>query len=663
MAIQNDLNLTTSGIVAADGNGAFTGRTITGTADFIDSTNGSGVGGNPTLSINTKFEETGMHGWNGSLLQSAAVTAASDGATITFSVELSGGGDLDVVFSDGYYSWDTSPADTVTLTAGTDTVPVLNYVYFLQSTKVLTASTAGWPATEHAPLATVLCQSAASFQTDGAYKFHAWTDHVVSNANEGHINDINFWIRKQPATYESGVNQTFSITPNGGAPDNVILTTTSGVVLQLHDQTFPAFSGTPDIYVVNDSVTPYTKITDLNAITADSTGASLVGKYYSLVIWGCVSESSSDCKLFCNLPSGSYNNPGNVTADASRYANFDIPDDFLGTGFLIAQWNLRYQSGAGGTWTSVDEIDLRGLKPAINPGGGAAFPTEFIDSTFRILDDGDNSKEIAFQASGITTATTRTLTVQDADGTLALTSETGGGTNQTSYATGDILYASASNTLSKLTAGSNTQVLTLAAGVPSWAAPTVGTVTSVSGTTNRVSSTGGATPVIDIDAAYVGQTSLTTLGTITTGTWNGTDIAVADGGTGRGTATAYAVLCGGTVATGPHQSIASVGTSGQVLTSNGAGALPTFQAAGIVSPVTVPDGGTGLTTITDHGIMLGSGVGTVTPTAAPGDGQLLVGAASADPNLLTSWMQQGNNCWFWNLSFTHAAGTLTLAGA
>jgi hypothetical protein len=47
-----------------------------------------------------------------------------------------------------------------------------------------------------------------------------------------------------------------------------------------------------------------------------------------------------------------------------------------------------------------------------------------------------------------------------------------GGTGQTSYATGDIVYASATNTLSKLTAGTDGQVLTLASGVPSWAAPT-----------------------------------------------------------------------------------------------------------------------------------------------------------------------------------------------
>jgi hypothetical protein len=57
-------------------------------------------------------------------------------------------------------------------------------------------------------------------------------------------------------------------------------------------------------------------------------------------------------------------------------------------------------------------------------------------------------------------------------------------------------------------------------------------------------------------------------------------LPVANGGTGATTQTAYAVLAGGTTATGAYQSIASVGTAGQVLTSNGAGALPTFQAAG-----------------------------------------------------------------------------------
>jgi len=59
----------------------------------------------------------------------------------------------------------------------------------------------------------------------------------------------------------------------------------------------------------------------------------------------------------------------------------------------------------------------------------------------------------------------------------------------------------------------------------------------------------------------------------------GAALPVASGGSGVTSATAYAVLCGGTTSTGSIQSIASVGTTGQVLTSNGAGALPSMQSA------------------------------------------------------------------------------------
>jgi len=182
MATQNSSNIKDSGIVSNNGVGVFAGRTLTGTPNFIDITNSDGISGNPTFSIAANFEKTGMDTWNGSILETAAVTATSDGATITFSIERSGGGDLTVVFSDGYYEWTTAPA-TVSLTAGTDTSPVENYVYFLQSTKTLTMSTIGWPASEHAPLATVICQSAASLQAEGPYKLHAWTDHATKSNN------------------------------------------------------------------------------------------------------------------------------------------------------------------------------------------------------------------------------------------------------------------------------------------------------------------------------------------------------------------------------------------------------------------------------------------------------------------------------------------------
>jgi len=56
-----------------------------------------------------------------------------------------------------------------------------------------------------------------------------------------------------------------------------------------------------------------------------------------------------------------------------------------------------------------------------------------------------------------------------------------------------------------------------------------GNTINVNVTANRTAITADA---IDIASTYVGQSSITTLGTITTGVWNGTDVAVADGGSG-----------------------------------------------------------------------------------------------------------------------------------
>lgn len=58
-----------------------------------------------------------------------------------------------------------------------------------------------------------------------------------------------------------------------------------------------------------------------------------------------------------------------------------------------------------------------------------------------------------------------------------------------------------------------------------------GNTLDVVGTSNRIVANANS---IDIDAAYVGQTSITTLGTIATGVWNGTIITSVYGGTGNG---------------------------------------------------------------------------------------------------------------------------------
>jgi len=62
------------------------------------------------------------------------------------------------------------------------------------------------------------------------------------------------------------------------------------------------------------------------------------------------------------------------------------------------------------------------------------------------------------------------------------------------------------------------------------------TTRTITGTTNRLDVNNGdgvsGNPTADISASYVGQASITTLGTVSTGTWNATTIGTSKGGTG-----------------------------------------------------------------------------------------------------------------------------------
>lgn len=68
-----------------------------------------------------------------------------------------------------------------------------------------------------------------------------------------------------------------------------------------------------------------------------------------------------------------------------------------------------------------------------------------------------------------------------------------------------------------------------------------GSVMHVVGTSNRILVTADA---VDISPLYAGQTSISTVGTITVGDWQGTTIDVSHGGTGRSALTLYGLLSG-----------------------------------------------------------------------------------------------------------------------
>ena len=259
------------------------------------------------------------------------------------------------------------------------------------------------------------------------------------------------------------------------------------------------------------------------------------------------------------------------------------------SGTAIPFFNVIRFIGAGGITTSA-----AGNTVTITGPGAGPFVLSVSGTINRITSTGGVNPVIDIAStyvgqSSITTLGTITTGIWNA----TAIGPTFGGTGQTTYATGDTLYASAANTLSKLTAGSNGQVLTLAAGIPSWVSPVAGTVTSVSGTLNRITSTGGATPVIDISASYVGQTSITTLGTITTGVWDGTAIDATHGGTAQTTWATGDLLYASGVNT---LAKLTAGSNTQVLTL--AGGVPTWAAPATAGTVTSVSGTTNRITST-----------------------------------------------------------------
>ncbi len=184
-----------------------------------------------------------------------------------------------------------------------------------------------------------------------------------------------------------------------------------------------------------------------------------------------------------------------------------------------------------------------------------------------------------------------------------------------SYATAStVVYLDASKNLVSLANGAG--VLTNdGSGGLSWVAGGGGGVTTVSGTTNRITSTGGSTPVIDISASYVGQSSITTLGTITTGVWSGTAVAVGKGGNGLTTVASGSVL--GYNALDTASAITS--TSGLKVLQNSAGTVSWASTTGTVNAVysTAP-------TLTGAVIIDTSGTLTV---ASDTDGTTILGRA------------------------------------
>jgi hypothetical protein len=372
------------------------------------------------VNIVGRIEDILENGWNGSFLETIDFTVTSDGVTILGNLEKDGGGDLTMNFSDGFTVLDTTPKQTIELTAGTATVPTTNFIYIPVTAKVLTKSTVGWPSGEHIKVANLVLLDAATTQARSALGVRNWNDHVAGTDQQGHVLHIDERVRALGAQWDSGVLPAVTIVP--GSPDDVFLATTSGFIYQLHRQVFPALNLATgdDIHIFNDSVSPYRTTTNLNTELTDANGSSLANSRFNFVIWGIQNRSGQTSHLMLNLPTGAYTQNDPAIRDDEKTAVFTIPSAFQGIGFLIARITLRHQPAGGGTWSQLNIEDLRGTTPTIAGGVTSPVVTEFSDSVFKIFDNADITKIATFETSGITTGNTRTLSVPDESGEIMI---------------------------------------------------------------------------------------------------------------------------------------------------------------------------------------------------------------------------------------------------
>lgn len=144
-------------------------------------------------------------------------------------------------------------------------------------------------------------------------------------------------------------------------------------------------------------------------ISEDPAASTLTGAQFAAV------QGGANVRVPATLFDSTY-----VTAAAVAAGYQPLDADLTALAALSGTDTIYYRSAAS-TWSAVvigSNLSFTG--GTLDASSGAS---EFSDSAFRVQDNGDATKQLAFQVSGISTGTTRTLTAPNASGTVALTAD------------------------------------------------------------------------------------------------------------------------------------------------------------------------------------------------------------------------------------------------
>jgi hypothetical protein len=390
-------------------------------------------GANGTLQVRVHPEDENKQTASYTLLSALPTTRptfayATDGTTVTGIVDVTTGSTHDVYFEETLYQF-AMPTNIV-LANGTTNAATYNYI--IARTNGISA-VSSLPTGEYAVLFDVGLLDAAKTLTDGPWSVRRWSD-IISGPGEDDdrslVQRVAMRLRREPARHESGTALGTYTNVNGGANDDVLITAGSGEAWQLHPQTLTAITNVDfsvEYDVLNDPDTGGIRhITNLNQIAKDSQGNAVLdnnNSYFNVMAVRHVNSGTTnavDFELGLVLDDTDHAT-ANIAASAARRMGASVDAELVGSTIPIGVVTLRRTTGGGGTWTAT-VTDRRGS--VVNEaGGGSVSPTtvtEFSDAQFAVYNASDATKVINLDASGITTATTRTYTGPDGNGTLVI---------------------------------------------------------------------------------------------------------------------------------------------------------------------------------------------------------------------------------------------------